>query len=563
MLISDEEVSQLLKENGLVEDKDLISAQQFAKDSKITLYDALLSKELITDDQLGKLVADSKNLKFADLSQINITDDVIRIIPEVVARNQKAVAFARDANGIKIATTNPENMEFINLISKKTGDKVIPYLTTEQNIENVLVQYQKELQNTFDKLLSDNIKQAKLGTKGDAPISKIVDLLIEYANDNKASDIHIEPHEKESLIRFRIDGVLHDVLKLPKNLHEQIIARIKVLARLRTDEHLTAQDGKMQLQITNENLDVRVSVVPVSDGEKVVLRLLAEHARRFALNELGVSQVDIVRITKGVKKPFGMVLATGPTGSGKTTTIYSILKILNSREKNIATIEDPVEYDVEGINQIQVNVKAKLTFANGLRSIVRQDPDIIFVGEIRDKETAGIAINSAMTGHLVLSTLHTNDAATTLPRLIDMNIEPFLVASTVNVIIAQRLIRKICQSCRVSKSTAIADFAKLISADILEKHFPKISSQSTAHVTTYNGKGCDVCHKSGYSGRIGLFEIMEISSEIKDLITKKSNADLIKKTAVAQGMSTLLDDGLAKVKTGITTLEEVLRATKT
>lgn len=562
-ILDNQKLYDSLKEFQLIPDKSLNSAFEESKKSNTPLANILADKELISDKDLGPIVADIANLPYINLAKVTIPKDVISLIPLLVAKKQKAIAVSRDKNGIKVAMANANNNEFIEFLTKKTGQKINLVYATGRDIEGAFKYYESGLQKTFDSLLKEKVDEARKAGAGEAPISKIVDLLIEYANDNKASDIHIEPTEKNSLVRFRVDGILHDVLSLPQNLHDQIITRIKILAKLRTDEHLSAQDGKMQLKLESENLDIRVSIVPITDGEKAVLRLLAEHSRQFALNELGISQENIQKITSGFNKPYGMLLATGPTGSGKTTTIYAILKIINSREKNIATIEDPVEYDIESINQIQVNDKTKLTFANGLRSIVRQDPDIIFVGEVRDKETAGIAVNSAMTGHLVLSTLHTNDASTTLPRLIDMAVEPFLIASTVNVIIAQRLIRKICEKCRVSKKTSITEFQKYIPKDILKKHFasPTAKTQPT-EITTYSGKGCDVCHKTGYEGRVGLFEVLEITSAIKSLITAKADASQIRAKAITEGMSTMLDDGIEKVKSATTTLEEVLRATK-
>jgi general secretion pathway protein E len=374
--------------------------------------------------------------------------------------------------------------------------------------------------------------------------------------------VHIEPEEKESLIRFRIDGILHDFAAVPKSLHDQIITRIKVLSRLRTDEHLAPQDGKMQLKLEEENLDIRVSLVPIVEGEKAVLRLLASRFRQFSLMDLGMSEKDLQKMIKAYGRSFGMILSTGPTGSGKTTSIYSILKILNTREKNITTIEDPVEYKIKGVNQIQTNTKADLTFASGLRSILRQDPNIIFVGEIRDNETANIAVNAALTGHLVVSTLHTNDAATALPRLTDMKVEPFLVASTVNIIVAQRLIRKICDFCKVAVKIPYKNLASHLSADIIRRHFGANITEVT-EIQVYQGKGCKACHMSGFQGRLGVFEILEVSEKIRKLIVEKNDSDVILKAAMEEGMTTMLDDGLNKVAKGLTSLSEVLRVTKT
>ena len=446
----------------------------------------------------------------------------------------------------------------INFLKKKTGHEVSVNYATPLDIERAIALYNKDLRQSFDELLKEKVASAAKGGAGiEAPIREIVDLLIKYAYENRASDMHVEPEKTKSVIRFRIDGVLHDVLELPRDLHDQVVSRIKVASRLKTDEHFSAQDGKMQEKLPDEDLDIRVSVVPITNGEKAVLRLLSSRSRQFALSDLGISTRDMAKVRDGFSKPYGMVLATGPTGSGKTTTIYSILKILNTRSVNIATIEDPVEYEISGVNQIQVNPKTNLTFAAGLRSILRQDPNIIFVGEIRDSETAGIAVNSATTGHLVLSTLHTNDAATTLPRLLDMEIEPYLVASTVNVIIGQRLVRKICEKCRFSSEIDLVELEKHISKEVIKRVF---GSQSRSSI--YSGKGCPVCHKSGYVGRVGIFEVLVITNEIRDLIVAKADSDAIRTKAMELWMVSMLEDWLEKVQQGLTTLEEILRATK-
>ncbi|OGH16615.1 MAG: type II secretion system protein GspE, partial [Candidatus Levybacteria bacterium RIFCSPHIGHO2_02_FULL_37_11] len=372
-----------------------------------------------------------------------------------------------------------------------------------------------------------------------------------------ASDIHIEPEKDGSIVRFRIDGILQEVLHFTPEIDQQVIARIKFLSKLRTDEHLSAQDGKIQTKIENEDLDIRISIVPIVHGEKCVMRLLSARYRQFGLADLGMRDTDLKKVMNASSKPYGMILSTGPTGCGKTTTMYAILKILNTKERNIATIEDPIEYEITGLNQIQVNPKTNLTFAEGLRSILRQDPNIIYVGEIRDDETADIAVNSAMTGHLVLSTLHTNDAATALPRLLDMNIEPFLVASTVNIVIAQRLVRKICERCKVSQTEKIIDLEKHFDKKLLQKYF-----KSSKEARIYIGKGCPVCRSTGYSGRVGIFEILLLSEEIKDLIVAKNDSQKIMQQAVLEGMTTMMEDGLFKVQEGLTTIEEVLRATR-
>lgn len=557
MVLPNDVVKTLVIQSGIIDEKSLKDILLTAPSANTSLSQALVEKGAITDEQLGSLTATYLKLPFVVLFKITIPEDVFHIVPEKLIRRHKAIAFARDSDGVKVATSNPENTKFFVALAKKTGQKIIPYYATEKDIETALGVYKKVLQKTIDELLREDIAKATTRVLDEAPVVKIVDVLIESAYQDRASDIHIEPEENNSLIRFRIDGILHDVLQVPKPLHDRIVTRIKVLSNLRTDEHLSAQDGKMRVKLEEENVDIRVSIIPIVGGEKVVLRILSSRSRQYTLTDLGMNEFDLQKVTNAFNKSFGMILSTGPTGSGKTTSIYSILKILNTREKNITTIEDPVEYRISGANQVQVNPKTNLTFANGLRSILRQDPNIIFVGEIRDNETAAIAVNAALTGHLVLSTLHTNDAVTAIPRLIDMKVEPFLVASTVNIIIAQRLVRKICDVCKMEVTVSRDELSKQIPAESLEKHFPK-----TETLTIYRGKGCKVCHFTGYNGRLGVFEVLEVTKEMRALITETSDIDKLTKAAVDGGMKFMLDDGLEKVAHGFTTIEEVIRVTK-
>jgi type IV pilus assembly protein PilB len=560
--MDNEKIKSILGESGLVEQDLLNKLFLEAQRKGMSLYELIVSRDILPDFYLGRALAEGLKYPFVSLSRVSIPEDVLEIVPEIVAKNQKIIAFEMGKDGLKLAMAEPSNYELKEFVEKKVGVPVTPYFATERDLNNALVLYRKDVGKTLEEILSD-ITSGK--AEGDGPLVKMVDELFLSANRNKASDIHIEPYEKMTIIRFRVDGVLHEVATLPKKYHEQIVSRIKILSKLKTDEHLSAQDGKLQFVADGENVDVRVSVVPIVEGEKVVLRLLSAKSRQFSLEELGLSPEDMVKVQRGFSKPWGMVLATGPTGSGKTTTIYAVLKIINRPEVNIATIEDPVEYDIEGINQIQVNPKTNLTFAKGLGSILRQDPDIIFVGEIRDEETAGIAINAAMTGHLVLSTLHTNDAATTLPRLADMGIEPFLITSAVNVALAQRLIRKICPSCIVSTEVQVKE-GKIITKTgvlpveqkLLDKYFPRGKT-----LRVYEGKGCPVCKHTGYVGRTGIFEVLEVTPAIRELIMAKANSEIIMNKAVAEGMTTMFEDGIRKVSKGITTIEEVMRAVKT
>lgn len=383
-------------------------------------------------------------------------------------------------------------------------------------------------------------------------IIKIVDALVIQAFFARSSDVHLDPEEKQLRMRFRIDGVLHDVYAFPKELHQEIITRIKVLSGLRTDEHQSAQDGRMRILIPeNPPVDVRVSITPTYFGENCVMRLLISHSDDFTLRNLGWSEHNLEVVERARKKPYGLLLATGPTGSGKTTTLYMILKELNKPEVSIITIEDPIEYSLNGIDQIQVNAKTGLTFANGLRSILRQDPNVVMVGEIRDGETANIAVNAAMTGHLVLSTLHTNDAPTTLPRLLDLGVEPFLIASTLNIAVGQRLVRTICTDCKVKKELTEEQLVSLREA------FP--AELLATQKTFYRGEGCPRCSGSGYRGRIGIHEVLEMNEEVRQLVMKRANADEIKRAAIRAGMVPMLVDGFYKAQKGLTTLEEILR----
>ncbi|MFH1462515.1 MAG: GspE/PulE family protein [bacterium] len=565
MKLSSKQLREMLIKPKFISPGDFDLALKEAKNKNKAVEEVLVEKELISENNLGKLIAEELGFKFVDLENEAIAQDVINIVPEIAARNQQVIVFDRTKEGLKTAFTDPGNLEMIDWLERKTGEKIIPYYATPWGIRSALKYYQKELKKTFEEVIEEQMELAKKGKaqSQDFPIIKIVDILIEYAYQNRASDIHITPLGSATQVRFRIDGVLHNVLILPKDIHSLIVTRVKVLSKLRTDEHFAAQDGKFMVKLEKERFDVRVSIIPVTEGENVVMRLLSERSRGFSLEDLGLLAKDLKKVKAAIKKPYGMVLATGPTGCGKTTTLYAVLKILNKPEINICTIEDPVEYDIEGVNQIQVNPKTNLTFAKGLRSIVRQDPDIIMVGEVRDSETAGIAINSAMTGHLVLSTMHANTAATNIPRLIDMGAEPFLVASSINLIVAQRLVRKVCVKCRESK---IIKGAKLeeIKGEIGERIWNKMfgKDKKVTEKTCYHGKGCKACKGTGFWGRVGIFEILEMKDNIKKLIMEKADADKIEAQAIKNGMTTMMEDGINKVASGLTTIEEVIRVTR-
>jgi type IV pilus assembly protein PilB len=545
-----------LKELQVIDQKLLDEALVASQNQKIPLGSILLDKNLISEIDLSKLISQVLGIPFVDLSKIIIPQNILTIIPEVIARQQQIIAFKKDKQGLHIAMENPKNGQMIHFLQNRLGLPLVIYFASRRDIEGTLTLYLQDIGKAFQDLMQKSLQPVK-GQSVEPPIVKIIETMITYAYHNNASDIHVEPEEAIALVRFRIDGILHDIIQFPIAIYPDMVRRIKVLARLRTDETHEPQDGKIEFSIDDNRLDIRVSTAPIKKGEKIVMRLLSERARQISLLTLGFSQGDLIKVEESYKKPYGTILSTGPTGSGKTTTMYAILKLLNNRDVNIMTIEDPIEYDIEGVNQMQVNPKANITFAAGLRSLLRQDPNIILVGEIRDEETAGIAINAAMTGHLVLSTLHTNDAATSIPRLFDMGIEPFLIASTVNAIIAQRLVRKIHTVCRVSNEVPREELLKHLGEFLVQKIFGQQKI-----VRLYKGKGCALCHNSAYEGRIGIFEVMILDDAIKQAISSKSDVTTIRNLAQKNGMKTMLEDGLEKVKTGETTIEEILRVTK-
>ncbi|HEY4497707.1 MAG TPA: GspE/PulE family protein [Candidatus Paceibacterota bacterium] len=556
--ISPSELKKILLGAGIIESAQFEHIHQEAKRTKHSLYQLLLEKGVIRDYELGQLVASANGYPFVRLEERELSPSVLRLLPEEVARNQLAIPFAETKTDISVAMESPEHGELVHNLEKETNKKVKVYYATERDIRSILPRYRKGFAQDFALLLETHSKNAQGTQPSDPPVEELVNLILSYAYENKASDVHIEPLDESVVIRYRIDGILHEVGRFAKNIHELIVARIKIMAKLRIDEHRAAQDGELK---TKDGVEIRVSIVPITEGEKVVLRLLTARGMEFALTDLGVRAEDLGKINRNIERPHGMILATGPTGSGKTTTLYAILKAINTEKINIATIEDPVEYDIEGVNQIQVNPHTNLTFALGLRAIIRQDPDIIMVGEIRDNDTAGISVNAALTGHLVLSSLHANDAATTLPRLLDMDIEPFLIASTLNLVIAQRLVRKICNHCRESY-LASTDKALWEKHPQLASLFRSYSKKKLDAIRLYRGTGCSVCGHLGYQGRIGIFETLEISESIKKLVMVRASSDDIQKQAIQEGIKTMIEDGIDKALEGITTTEELVRVLK-
>lgn len=537
----------------IIKPQILDEAYKTAQTSDQSLYELIIKRDLLSDENIGQLIADFYHVPYVALAQKNLNQALITTIPIAFA-NQYHCLLIND-QPLTIATTDPINSNLTSLLTTRFGQTPSFVFVTPRDFQKALQLYLDDPETTFSKLLQSNVDHAQNSPQQEPPIIEIVDTLLRYGYHRGASDIHIEPSELGSAIRFRIDGILYDIICLPPELQDRLTTRIKVMASLRTDDSLSPQDGKLHLTIDNDPLDIRVSIIPIIGGENIVLRLLSSANQQFSLSDLGLSATDAQKLSEAKDKPHGMILSTGPTGSGKTTTLYAILKLLNNRHVSIMTIEDPVEYEIDGISQIQVNQATNLTFADGLKSIVRQDPNVILVGEIRDHETADIAVNAAMTGHLLLSTLHANDAATAIPRFHELNIEPFLVSSTINLIIAQRLVRKICSQCRRSVETKPEELTQYISNDLIKEYFPET-------LRLYKGEGCSVCQNSGYSGRIGIFEIMPITESLREAINTHVDSDKITQIAIKEGMTTMLSDGIAKVKAGITTLEEVIRVTK-
>ncbi len=574
-MINQKDLEDILLQNKILGEKQIKDAKEKAQKRGEIFEQYLIDQKIISPELLYETAAKYYDLPFIELKNKTIRKDILQVIPEITAQAHQTIAFDKTRKELLIATLDISNIELFDFLAKKTQLEVKIHITSPKDIQEVLKQYHKGLSAEFEEIEKDS--QNEEGEKPenlkslaqDLPIVRIVDTLLEYAILEKASDIHIEPSEKEVGVRYRIDGVLKNVMTLPKNTHAGVIARIKILSNLKLDEHRLPQDGRFKIKTNAYQVSFRVSILPTFDGEKIVMRLLPEQNQQLTLEQLGLQKQPFEIVKRNIEKPHGMILVTGPTGSGKTTTLYTILAGLNKPEVNISTVEDPIEYRMNGITQSQVQPKIGFTFATGLRALLRQDPDIIMVGEIRDTETAEIAVNAAMTGHLVLSTLHTNDAVTTIPRFIDMKIPTFLIASTINVIVAQRLIRKICKNCiesfNLDKKT-IEELEKQFNLEKLEKNLAEQGylekKQSLKSILFYRGKGCQQCNNTGYKGRIGIYEVLEVDEEISQMIVQKASRDELEKKAMEKGMMTLLQDGFIKAKSGVTTIEEILRVTQ-
>lgn len=597
MRIADALVEKLLKSTGKFSDEQIKTLREQEQSEKKPLQDLVIRSNAITEKELTKLYAAEIDVPYTEFNPREVPRDTLKLIPERIARQYKSVVFGIDKEGNRlIAMEDPDDIQAINFLRKQLGPNIKPHIAATSTIQGALDQYRGNISSELTKVMpiesdGDEAEAQDVSDEEvaeDSPIAQTVNLIIEYGVKAGASDIHIEPRENFVVVRYRIDGILREANKLPRKVLGSLVSRIKILSNLKIDEHRAPQDGRFKVQVGSSVYALRVSTLPIVDGEKVVMRILNESSKPSNLEELGFWGGALRTIQKAIVQPHGMILVTGPTGSGKSTTLFSVLSLLNSPNVNISTVEDPVEYRIFGANQTQVNPLAGMTFQSGLRALLRQDPNIIMVGEIRDGETADLAVQAALTGHLVFSTLHTNNAATCLPRLLDMNIEPFLIASTVRAVVGQRLVRRICVDCRQEYSPDAATVKHLMSAFHLDdsgamKHLHELEAEALKGNIGNSGKsndtklsstdtslgrfwkahdeGCDSCNHSGYRGRIGIYEVLDNTSAIQKMIVSNETSENIQRTATAEGMVTMQVDGLIKALRGQTTIEEVLRVT--
>jgi type IV pilus assembly protein PilB len=583
MHVKEEQLKDFILDSGLVNRDDLVLAEEQAKNQGQSVGLALVSMGKITDDDLRRMHAYLLGIPFVNLKGQKVDFEILNLIPEPIARNHNIVAFKKNEDSMEVAMLDVEDLGAIDFVKKKVGLKVLPRLTDNDSMKSVLLQYQKSLKAEFGDIIQKETNSLKtlMEEQGDdvsasdlkklaedLPVVRIVDSLLKHAIIQNASDIHIEPMETQVLVRYRIDGILRDAMVLPKEAGSSITARIKVLSNLKLDEKRLPQDGRFKVESEREKVSFRVSILPTYFGEKTVMRLLKENAGGFNLEGLGFHGEGLEMVHEATRLSNGLILTTGPTGSGKTTTLYTVLDILNTPDVNISTIEDPIEYQVPRINQTQVKPEIGFSFASGLRTLVRQDPDIIMVGEIRDEETAGLAVNAALTGHLVLSTLHTNSAAGAIPRLVDMQVEPFLLVSTIRVIIAQRLMRRLCSSKEEYKmnKAELDRLGKYVDLDRMLKFLkeekvvaPSANWENIPFYRAKPGKDCE----DGYAGRVSIHEVLKMSQVIRDMVIKGATADDIELQAKKEGMMTMLEDGIFQAVRGLTTVEEVLRVVNT
>jgi len=572
-----DKLTTLLIEEGLVTQADIDRAKLEAEKDNQSLMATMVKLDIVTDELLTHATAQVSGVPYVNLSNTLINEKILTLLPEDVAERFMAVPLAEVQNRLAVAMIDANNVQAVDFLANRINRPLKVFMASEVGIRHVLEQYKTDLSAVDAAAVeSEDAAQTQAASNiktivQDSPISRALSTILEYAVKSKASDIHIEPLENALKIRCRVDGVLREIMQLPKSIEPALISRIKILSNLKIDEHRIPQDGQFAVNVAKKEVDLRIAISPVVWGEQVVIRLLDKSGNSFDLEQMGYAGRGLRTIRKGIKRPNGMILTSGPTGSGKSTSLYALIKEIKDDSVNIVTLEDPVEYKMQGVNQIQVNAEVGLTFANGLRSILRQDPDVVMVGEIRDKETAELAVQAALTGHLVFSTLHTNSAAGVLPRLLDMGIEPFLIASTVNTIIGQRLVRRVAPKRDAYTSTPIEtqnilttvghllpktkDVVATVSEDLGYKDLP-LAGQSA--YTLVKGKDTPQTPR-GYSGRAGLYEVMDVTEEIQNLIIKRSTSAEIQKVAVAQGMITMRQDGYLKALGGLTTMEEVNR----
>jgi len=571
-----------LKEKGVLDEKVFNEIKEkFGNDKE--MLEKIQNERIVSGEKIAETLGQLFNLQNKSLINFKPLANALEIITEDFAKTYGIFVFEKKESVVKVAIVDPTNLkaqEAMDYVAREKKLKIEYYVVTPADFKNLLKFYSELKSEVSDAL---NVAKDKLEEKEDkskektkekdeefnldeavksAPVAKMISVILRHAVEEKASDIHIEPYSDSSRVRYRVDGVLHNSLVLPKYVHAALVSRIKVLANLKIDETRIPQDGRIRLNILGKDIDFRVSTLPLYEQEKVVMRILDTSGGALTLDQLGFADYNLEVIQENIKKPHGMFLVTGPTGSGKSTTLYSILNILNKEGVNIVTLEDPVEYFLAGVNQAQVRAEVGLTFASGLRSILRQDPDIIMVGEIRDNETAELAVHASMTGHIVLSTLHTNDAIGAIPRLVDMKIESYLLSSTINVIIAQRLVRKICSDCKKETTLPEKTLAKVIEEmkKIPEKSIPE-EFKNMKNLTFYAGKGCDSCNQTGYKGRLGIVEVLNITDRLKEIISSGNFGKVAEEEAINQGMISIQQDGFIKALRGQTTIEEIMRAT--
>ena len=582
----------ILKRYQVATDDQLQPLLDEAERSGRPLQEIVLDSKLVSETSLTKMFAEYIDIPYVEIDPRDIPSEVLNRIPERIARQYNAVIFQIDEDGlVHLAMDDPDDVQATNFIEKQVGSNIRIYIAARDNILQCLENYRgdvnQELNEVIDVQREDDGSEQQVSEADvaeDSPIAQTVNLLLEYAIRSQASDIHIEPRENFVQVRYRIDGVLKEVNQLPRNVLGALVSRIKILSNLKIDERRVPQDGRFKIKVASKQYALRVSTLPIADGEKVVMRVLDESNQAISLEQLGYWGRSLAIINSAIAEPNGMILVTGPTGSGKSTSLFSVLNMLNTPDVNISTIEDPVEYKIPGVNQTQTNPKAGMTFASGLRALLRQDPNIIMVGEIRDGETANLGVQAALTGHLVFSTLHTNNAATCLPRLLDMGIEPFLIASTVKAVVGQRLVRRLCMNCRQAyapNQEEINEIVKLFNlkqgqtfAHIHELELQAMqqkvggdtpvgtSEQTIMQLWRANPEGCDECGRTGFKGRVGIYEVLDISRAVQKMITENATSDEIQDQAISEGMITMQADGLVKTLRGNTTLDEVLRVTR-